>query len=163
MMLAKLLETSGECRRAVEWMGGRSAAKVWAECPRGDWMLQLLGWMADQPNCPSREVVVLAACDCAELAQEYWRGPEPERTIQTVRAWAEGRATLEDVRKAGDAANDVLADPASGLAAGSVAYDATHAAAYAAAYAAADSDAVRDDMPRRCADLVRRRIPSIPD
>lgn len=168
-------------------------------------MLHLLATMAGTPGWPSREVVALAACDCAELAQAYWSGSELERAIQTVRSWAIGTATIADVRKAAEAArrvsiaigarcNDADAT-ADWYAANAAAWYAANAAAWAAHYAAdnfwetvddaADGVALAadeaadacasetastepydenyDSVQRECAQLVRLRVPSIPE
>ena len=44
---------------------------AWATCERGDWLLWLTGTMADKDGWPTRQQVVLAACDCAELAFQF--------------------------------------------------------------------------------------------
>ena len=35
------LKAMAACYAATEWVGRRSLARAWAECPRGDWMLWL--------------------------------------------------------------------------------------------------------------------------
>ena len=155
---AALLVELNACSEAQEWAGGKSLAVVWKTCKRGDWLLWLCGKMADKPNWPTRKEVVLAACDCAKLALKYVpKGEErPRKCLETVRAWAAGNATIDEVRTAKRDAAYAAAD----------ATDAAYAAAYAAADAAADAaSAAAADRSRtlaRCADLVRTIYHSAP-
>ena len=99
---AALLVELNACSEAQEWASGKSLAAVWKTCKRGDWLLWLCGKMADKPNWPTRKEVVLAACDCAKLALKYVpKGEErPRKCLETVRAWAAGNATIDEVRTA---------------------------------------------------------------
>jgi hypothetical protein len=163
-----LLVELNACSEAREWAKGKSLAVVWKTCKRGDWLLWLCGRMADKPNWPTRKEVVLAACDCAELALKHVPAGEdrPRKCIEVVRAWAAGTATIEDVRTARHAAAYAAAAYAADAAA--AAYAAAYAAyaaadAYAAAYAAAayaaDADAAaRTKTLATCAVLVRKRL-----
>ena len=136
---AALLTELNACSKATKWAEGKSLAVVWKTCQRGDWLLWLCGKMADKPNWPTRKEVVLAACDCAELALKHVpKGEErPRKCIETVRAWAAGNTTIEEVKTA-------------------------RSAAYAAADAADAADAarktVRTKTLAKCADLVRKRL-----
>jgi hypothetical protein len=131
-------------------------------------------------------LLVLASCDCAELALVHVPDGEdrPRRAIETARAWAGGggNVSLDDVRQAANAAY-AAADAAYAAYAAAYAANAAYAAAayaaYASAYAAADAanaataaayaayaaaDAAyaadaRDETLARCAVLVRKRIP----
>ena len=177
---AALLVELNACSEAQEWASGKSLAAVWKTCKRGDWLLWLCGKMADKPNWPTRKEVVLAACDCAELALKYVpEGEErPRKCLETARAWAAGNATTDEVRMARRAAYayaayaaDAAAAYAADAAASAVAY-AAHAAYAAVAYAAeaayayayayadadADADAARTKTLAKCAVLVRKRL-----
>jgi len=70
-------------------------------------MLWLAGVLAGPPGSDSRRPLVLAACDCAELAKAYWTpGDErPANALRVARSWArqEG-ATLDDVELEAEAA-----------------------------------------------------------
>ena len=123
---AALLVELKACSEAREWASGKSLAAVWKTCKRGDWLLWLCGKMADKPNWPTRKEVVLAACDCAELSLKHVpEGEErPRKCLETVRAWAAGNATIDEVRTAKRDAANAAADAA--------AYAAYAAAAYAA-------------------------------
>ena len=173
---AALLVELNACPEAREWASGKSLAVVWKTCKRGDWLLWLCGKMADKPNWPTREEVVLAACDCAELSLKYVpEGEErPRKCIETTRAWASGNATLDEVRTMRRSAAYASATYAAAYAAyaaaayAAAAYDADAAAAYAAdaaayaADAAADAadaaDAARTKTLAKCAVLVHKRL-----
>jgi len=152
--LTRQIETTAQqtpCPAAVEWLGRRrSPTRAWRDCQRGDWMLWLLGHSGGD-----HRTLVLAACDCAELALVHVpEGEErPRRAIETARAWARGDdgVSLRDVRAAYAAA----------YAAADAAYAAADAA-YAAAYAADAAAAARAETHAQCADIVRRHFPDPP-
>ena len=135
-----LLQELDACSSAVEWAHGKSLHVVWNTCNRGDWLLWLAGKMADKKGWPTRKQLVLAACACAEQALKYVPKSEerPKKAIQIARAWARGKATIEEVRNAASAA--------------CYAADAAAAACYAACYAAYAAS-LKDS-----ADIVRKLI-----
>ena len=104
--LKRLLTELGASQEAVQWAEGKNLRDAWNTCERPDWMLSLCDRMAGRRGWPTREQVVLAACDCAERALRFVPPDEdrPRKAIETVRKWAEGRATLDEVREAADAA-----------------------------------------------------------
>ena len=133
---SRKLKAIGACKDAVKWAKEQpSFAQAWQTCERGDWMLWLAGKMHDKPEWPTRQQLVLAACDCAELSLKYVPKGEdrPRVAIETARAWAKGKATIDEV--------------AAAAAAG--------AAADADAYAAA---AARLSTLSQCAVLVRKAL-----
>ena len=138
-----LLHELDACSLAVEWAHGKTLHVVWNTCNRGDWLLWLAGKMADKKGWPTRKQLVLAACACAEQALKYVPKSEerPKKAIQIARAWARGKATIEEVRNAADAAYAAYAADA--------AYAAYAASAAYAAYAASLKDS---------ADIVRKLI-----
>jgi immunity protein 5 of polymorphic toxin system len=159
-----LLVELNACSEAQKWAKGKSLAVVWKTCKRGDWLLWLCGKMADKPNWPTHKEVVLAACDCAELARKHVPEGEdrPRKCIETTRAWAAGTATLDEVRTARRAVYAVYAD-ADPADAAYVAYAAAAYAAYADAADAADAAATyaaaaRTKTLATCAVLVRKRL-----
>jgi hypothetical protein len=100
--LRALLSQLDACQDALNWLGyQRDLETAWAECPRADWMLWLLGHMAGQEGWPTRVQVVLAACECVEPAlRRIPAGEErPRRAIEVARAWASGEIG-EDVVEA---------------------------------------------------------------
>ena len=69
---SRKLQAIGACADAVTWAKEQpSFTEAWAACERGDWMLWLAGKMRDKPDWPTRQQLVLAACDCAELSLKY--------------------------------------------------------------------------------------------
>ena len=94
------------CPEAVEWLGDRTLAQAWRTCPRGDWML----WLAGRLNI-ERKVLVRAAVECARPALKYVPKGEkrPAKALSVALAWTRGRATIEHVRTAADAAYDATA------------------------------------------------------
>ncbi len=132
--LRQFLASRSACQPAMDWLGDRDSGQMWADCERPDW---LLWWAA---HAVPRQELVLAACDCAELALRFVPANEhrPRLAIETARRWATGEATVEEVRAARAAADDA-ADAAYAARAGARA--AADAVAAAAAYAAADAAA----------------------
>lgn len=124
--LAEVLLNLGTCEEARTWAKNKSLATVWKTCRRGDWLLWLCGKMADKSGWPTRQEVVLATCACAELALKYVPDGEtrPAKAIEIARRWANGLATIQEVRAA-----------AASAAAASFAADASFAASAASAAA----------------------------
>jgi len=154
------------CHEAVEWVGTRNEkypSRLWADCPRGDWLL----WIAAHIGV-DRKRVVRAACDCARLSLKYVPKGEkrPLRCIQVTEQWCQGKAPIESVIEARRAAYAAYAYAAAADAADAAAYaDASAASAASAAAAAADAayaaaySAARARMRLACAKAVRKRIP----
>jgi len=140
LKLKEKLIKINSCSEAVKWIGGRGLQKAWTECNRADWMLWLCGKMVDKPGWPTRQKLVLVACDCASRALKYVPDGEdrPRKAIETARAWTKGRATIEQVRDAAAAA------------------DAVYAAAADAVYAA-DAAARKKEL-KIMANMIRRKI-----
>ena len=148
----------------LEMVGNQQA---WAECDRADLMLQLLGQMAGTPGWPSRQQVILLACDCVEPALEFVPEGEnrPKQAIIDARRLARGEdISPAQVRAAAASAKDYGISSSYtdatyvAFAAASAAYAAANAAeaydavndvvAYIAdAYASAAYDAAYDDYP----------------
>jgi hypothetical protein len=145
-----LLSRIGACSEARGWAKGKSLAEVWSTCKRGDWMLWLVGKMADKSDWPTRKEVVLASCKVARTSLKYVKKGEkcPLFAILAAEKWAKGKTTLEEVRAA--AAADAYAAAAADAddAADDAAADAY---AYAAAYAAAAAADAADDAAAACA------------
>ena len=162
--LSALLERLDACRDARSWAANYTdLATAWGECKRADWML----WLASRVL--PRQIVVQAACDCAETALEYVGSGETQTgillTLHIAREWAEGREDIETVRAASSCAYVYVASTyayaayaasaaadAARAAARSAAADAAWDAAWVAAYAA------RSRALAGMADLVRARI-----
>ena len=154
------LERLHPCREALKWAKEQKNQKqAWNDCERGDWMLWLCGKLSGEPESHKRKKLVLASCECARLALMHVPKGElrPIKTIETAEKWANGKATIEQVRKA--VADAVGADAAA------AAYAANAAYAYAAdagAYADAAATGARSGTLKICADIVRKHYPNPP-
>jgi hypothetical protein len=153
LALQTQLSRIGACQEAVEWAGKyETLREAWAACARGDWMFSLCGQMIGKEGWPTHQAIVLAACDCAELAlpsyeQRYPADPRVRVCLAITRQWAGGNATIEAVKVAAHAAAYAI-DAAYGARlilpphpAAAYAIDAAYgayAAAHDAAHAAAD-------------------------
>lgn len=145
------LRALGACEEALKWAASRpkkrqTLSALWADCPRGDWML----WLAARVDEPDREGIEAVAWACAHLAQAY------------AAAYASSYAVA-----CADAAAAVACAYASSYAAAFADADAAVACAYASpyadahAYASSHADAAsyaadaRAQALLECADLVR--------
>jgi hypothetical protein len=173
----------GACTEALEWAATQETpAKAWASCERGNWMLWWCGRLSGKPEGKGRKRLVLAACECARLSLKYVKAGEdrPLKAIETAERWAHGKATIEEVRAAADAADaTALASASAAFAAALAAFaafaaatafaaaDAAFAAssaafaAFAAAFAAYAADA-RKKVLAQCAYIVRKHYPKPP-
>ena len=130
--LKKYLENFDACFDSIEWAGKRRTGKAaWLACPRADWLLWLAGRIGIDNN-----LIIFAACDIAESVLHFVPENEdrPKKAIKAARSFVAGKATIQEVRAAYDAA-----------------YAAAYAAADAAAAAYADA-AVAADYAVRVAD-----------
>ena len=162
----QLLEKLDACEDGIKWYNDQDSYTAWRSCQRGDWLL----WVAAKLGV-ARPLIVLAACDCAELLLKHVPSGElrPRAAIEAARRWCAGEADSAEVGSAARSAR------AAAYAAAYAAYaaDAARAAAYAAdgAYAAAYAAYAAYDVDADCADcavyadgvdcaaLVRKRIP----
>ena len=147
------------CQDALQWAAGFDTFDAaWQACERGDWMLWILGKLSGPPESERRKKLALAAADCAELSlpvyeKRYPNDPRVRDCIRACRNWANGNATIEELRKARMAA---------AYAAAAAADAADAAAAYAAADAAAYA-AARTSVLKQCAEIARKRYPHAPN
>ena len=115
--------------RDVAWLRSRNACsdgtiavsraggldRWWRGTDRVDWMMWLAArtGMAGAPETPERRQLALMCADVAEYAIQYVTDEHVAAvctaTVQTVRAWACGEATTEDLRSAADAADAAAA------------------------------------------------------
>jgi hypothetical protein len=162
------IERMGACEEALVWADHyKSFAEAWEECERGDWMLWLLGRLSGEQETDSRRKLVLVTCQCARLALPYVIRDDkrPLKAIKTAEAWARGKVSLEDVRKAAFASDAAFAASDATYAAAAAYYTAdTPYIAYIAAIAASDAAYTFTDrikILKKCADIVRAEYPSI--
>ena len=168
------LKKMGACKDAIEWAKSYPTKQAaWDACERADYMLWLLGKLVKVQESPQHKKLVLVVCDCASTALKY-TGKYRKVALSALRfarAWAKGKATIEQVKTAADAAAYAASASASAAAAADAAYDAAaytasyaasaaaDAAAYAASYAAADAAA---SAQRRLVKIVRKHYPKAP-
>ncbi len=138
------------CNAAHAWVSSQegTAQEIWDLCPRGDWLL----WFAAERGIDNI-TLARAACLCARTALQYVPGGEdrPRLCIETVERWANGEATIQEVRSARSAAESAArsavwsarsawsASAAAAAAARSAVWSARSAAARSARSAAARS------------------------
>ena len=104
--LKVLLNRLRACKEAVEWTDGKDLKTAWETCEHADWMLWLCARMIGKEGWPIHQQVVLAACACAETALKYVPKDElrPKQAIVVARKWANGQASLDEVKAAAKAA-----------------------------------------------------------
>jgi len=173
LTLNEILAQLHVCSEARQWAATQPDARTaWCNCPRGDWLLRGAVMLGIE-----HKTIIAAACDCAELALPYVAKGEdrPQKTVDIIRAWLVGEATLDEVRTAARAADAAWAawaaeTPAAARAARAAAAAARAAWAAEAATAAPASAAAaawivataradaRSGTLKQCADIVRSRI-----
>ena len=165
------------CEDAATWADGyTSPDEAWRECQRGDWMLWLLGKLSGTPESDDRKKLVLCAMECARLVlpiyeKRFTSDNRVRACIETAERWANGQATITELRSARSAAAAAAAAAADAAdaAAAYAAYAAYAAAAayavdaaYAAAAAADAAAAARSKARAECAGIVRKHYPRPP-
>jgi len=131
--LLDLLLRLDACGDALTWAVTQPDLRTaWAVCQRADWMLWLAAMLLP------RQVVVLAACDCAETAVHLISDGGLQMNallaLHIAREWAQGRECLETVRAASDSVSYAASYDATS--AGAAVRSAVAAAVAAASYAA---------------------------
>ncbi len=164
-MTTEQLEKLDACKPAIYWVSQQdSTQQAWQDCPRGDWMLWLLGKLSGPVGSESRKKLVLTVCECARLSLHLIPEGEdrPRMAIETAEKYVRGDdgVTLESLKAASAAAS--AADAAAADAAAAAAADAAAAAAVASASAAA-ADAASEKTLKKCADIVRKHYPDPPE
>lgn len=96
-----LLAETGACNNATNWAHehGGTPAELWRDCERGDWMGWILGNL-ELYESPQK----LAACLADVIRKSAKLLPEAQTVEKTLRLYARGKATIEDVEVAGRAA-----------------------------------------------------------
>lgn len=134
MNILQIAQGLHACQDAIAWLEDKrhlTAEQLYSQCPRGDWLL----WFFARIGV-DRQLLALAACDCADLAKHLLSDNAPKNTTDIVRAYYQGKATLEDVKIAANAAGNAYAADAVASVAAFAAY-AAYTAANAAIYATA--------------------------
>ena len=138
MTFKQYIQSVDACGPAVEWAGNKTIEEVVATCHRGDWLL----WLAKKCDI-GLQPLTLAKGHCANTVRHLMKDERSIRAVDVAIAFAEGKATREELDAAAAAAY-------------AAAYDAA-AAAYAAA-AAADAAAAVDANRLQTADICRKYI-----
>jgi len=165
------LERVEACDPALKWVESKSLRTAWRTCKNGAWML----WLAGEAEV-DRRLIALATCDCARTVVSA-ENPPLLYAIEITVTWANGLATLGQVKKASRAAfdwsdatasyaADSASDPWLAYMALDVAADTVQGVAYHNAIvdrsgledAAKASFVARDELLAKFADLVRARI-----
>ena len=160
-----ILARLGACDEAIDWAGNRSPQAAWDACGRPEWLFWVIGrTCAGESGSPERMKLVMVACEVARTAIQYVEDEEEaaiaEACLQTVEAWANGEATIDDVREARQSAYAVAVADAD-----AVAYAAAYAVADAVAYADAAGSAwstAYAKSRRELCDLIRSAYPKAP-
>src|SRR3990167_1321783 len=151
-MLSDKISDLKPCRDAVVWLDQQqSPQQAWDDCPRGDWMLWLIGKQIKSESwSDGRKSLLACALDCAGTVKHRWSN-QTVAAVTILRSWIAGEATVKEARSAKQELCD--ADAA----------DAAYAAYAAAdaAYAAADA-AARTQNWLRTANIVRQHFPISP-
>ncbi len=170
------------CKAGPTWVRATPGEpkKLWAVCPRGDWML----WLAWKARV-ERRLLVRAACACARGALVHVPASDkrPRRALEAAEAWARGEVDLAAVRRAARAvfarstrsgsaafaayaAHDAACVSFDAAYAVTIAYDAAAAVAntgvYGAAYAASlahSAELVRELIPWATIEAAIRSTP----
>jgi len=142
------------CSPAMEWLGERDAAQMWAECERGDWML----WLAKKLGVNKRQLT-LAKGKVAETVKHLMTDERSRNAVEVAIRYGYSEATEDELFDAAYAATAAAAYAAADAYVADAAYAAAAAAAAAADAAAADAADVRMASLRRSAQIVREIIP----
>ena len=95
------LEALGACPEALDWLRAEkhpTLAAAWVACPRGDWMLWLIGHLSGRVGDPRRLQMAPALCECAGLALYYYSSPELVGVVELIQAWTRGDADADALR-----------------------------------------------------------------
>ena len=132
---SKILVTAGACSEGLAFARKfPSFQHCWDACENPEWLFWWVGKCKGNSE-DFRKAAVRCACEIAQFVlpifeKAYPKDNRPRKAIETALAWTEGKASIDDVRKAEHAAYYVAAYAADYAA--SAAVYAAHAAVYAA-------------------------------
>ena len=146
--MKELLIKLNACNEAIEWAGDRTIEEIVKDCDRGDWLLKLAKKIDIE-----LQPLTLAKGHCANTVRHLMKNERSIKAVDMAIAFGEGRATMEELNNAADAAivgdasyaayaADIVMDADDVYDAGATAAyaaNAANAASYAASYAAADA------------------------
>ena len=172
--MKELLIKLNACKEAIEWAGDRTIEEIVKDCDRGDWLL----WLAKKIDI-ELQPLTLAKGHCANTVRHLMENEKSIEAVDMAIAFGEGRATMEELNNAADAADaaydavfyaatlyaTIVADAAIVGDASYAAYAAATAAAYAAgdaafypAYAADAAYAAKKQNQKETAEICRKYI-----
>jgi hypothetical protein len=173
--LIEALEKMNACKEVMKWVRNTPGdpAEIWQSSECAGQLLRLAIYAG-----VDRRSVSLALCDCVRIVLPFANSDTPRHTIEIIEKWSRGAATSAQVLAAAEAAEAVATAAYEASAAAAAVADAAADAAYAAATVAYEASAVytvayvvvaavavdsaacnRAEMERRCADIIRARIP----
>ena len=133
--MKELLIKLNACDEAIEWAGDRTIEEIVKDCYRGDWLL----WLAKKIGI-ELQPLTLAKGHCANTVRHLMENERSIKAVDMAIAFGEGKATMEELNNAANAAADAVFYVATLYAAyvadAAIVGDASYAA-YAAATAAA--------------------------
>jgi hypothetical protein len=91
-------------------VGAQTLAEAWQRCEDGHELVKLCGLLIDTEGWPTKQEILLAVCDCAETVLPYLPKEETRsrECVRVSRLWAEGKATVEEIKEEGRIAAGVL-------------------------------------------------------
>ena len=103
--LSKRIRHLNPCRDALVWLKDfASPQKAWDACPRGDWMLWLIGKrITSEPWSEDRKPLLACALDCAETVKHLWpkkSAAKISKAVLVLRKWIDEESTTEEAIKA---------------------------------------------------------------
>jgi len=132
--LAAKIDHLRPCYDAREWLSQQTdPQQAWNDCPRGDWMLWLIGkHIKSEPWSDDRKPFLACCLDCAATVSHLWPAATAE-AVAALRQWIAGECDVETAKmarlKLWSAAAAAAAYAAYAADADAAAADAAHAAA----------------------------------
>jgi len=102
-----LLDDLSACSQSKDWVKAQNMTSLedaWLKCERPDWLL----WFAAKRGL-DRKKLVFIACQCARTALKYTKDERVLKCIETTEAWTRDEVSIEDLKKARDAADAAYA------------------------------------------------------
>jgi len=123
------LQKHNACREGAAYARTqKSLAEVWDNCPKLEWLFWML---AKQPNKPEKELRLFAVW-CARQVQHLMKDKRSLDALDVAERFALGKASVEELRAAWDAARGAALGSAGSADAAGAARGAADAAWYAA-------------------------------
>ena len=150
--MKELLIKLNACDEAREWAGERTIEEIVRDCDRGDWLL----WLAKKIDI-ELQPLTLAKGHCANTVRHLLKYERSIKAIDIAIAFGEGRATIEELHNAADAAYDAYTYASTSAAYAAAAANVSGDAAGEAANAAGDA-AAKKQSQKETAEICRKYI-----